>query len=82
MFSLAQRNLIFQPYTYEDDLSIDETISFISSLPSYDPPELFGMHQNADCTFHVHTGKQLIQYLSSLCSMSQTERYKLLQCYT
>lgn len=46
-----------------DGLSIGETISYIASLPNYDNPELFGMHQNAEKTYNEHTSKELVNYL-------------------
>jgi len=54
-----------EPYHQSDDLSIEESLSYISSLPNLDTPELFGMHQNADKTYHEHTGKQMIEFLTS-----------------
>ena len=52
-----------QSYQLPEDLSIEETLSYISSLPNYDNPELFGMHQNADRTYNEHTSKELVNFL-------------------
>ena len=53
----------FQSYQIPENLSIDETLSFISSLPNIDHPELFGMHQNAEKTYNEHSSKELVHYM-------------------
>ncbi|KAL5256854.1 hypothetical protein ACHWQZ_G011949 [Mnemiopsis leidyi] len=57
------RFTVSESYQLPEDLSIEETLSYISSLPNYDNPELFGMHQNADRTYNEHTSKELVNFL-------------------
>mgnify|MGYP006127364015 CR=1 FL=1 len=40
---------------------MDDVIEYIESLPSFDAPEIFGMHSNASISFLQEEGNNLIR---------------------
>ncbi|CAG0887043.1 unnamed protein product [Darwinula stevensoni] len=38
----------------------------ISSLPSYDSPEVFGLHSNADITYQINTAKSILDMILNI----------------
>jgi len=48
-YKFSQSGIYFVPKVRENN-NISTWIEYIKSLPDNDPPEIFGMHSNADIT--------------------------------
>ena len=46
-----------------NDIEFDDLYSCVDSFPSIDPPEVFGMHPNAELEHLKHSSKQIIDSL-------------------
>lgn len=53
-FKYSKSGIYFCPKVEEFD-NISTWVDYVKSLPDQDPPEIFGMHSNADITFQMNT---------------------------
>ena len=53
-------------YRLPDYLELDEYQNYGSKLPNIDPPEIIGLHPNADLTFRYKEVQQLLHTISSV----------------
>jgi dynein heavy chain len=56
----------FKNYKVPITKNIGAYVDYISSLPSNDTPEVFGLHSNADITYQINTAKGILDTILSV----------------
>jgi dynein heavy chain len=46
-------------YLIPNEDSIEQTIEFIDKIPLFTPPQVFGLHSNAEITYYTNASKGL-----------------------
>jgi len=59
---------------FDEDITHSETLSFIKGLPMYDPPQIFGFHENANITKELNETNLLCSNLLDIGDIEGTLR--------